>query len=138
MTIEPRPLTAERRAEIEAAAAHWYRICAGDTSLLVYSHRVGVELLAALIHAEQERDGLRDDIRALENRLHFAEPRLQSEIGAENERLFGENEALRQRIAELEAGLRDIGGKPILHEANPYAEIENLQLKAWSVLEATP
>ena len=98
MTIEPRPLTAKRRAEIERAIVAARAIPPGfaDTySGWAAGMELAEKLLAALTHAEQ-------------------------------------------RIAELEAGLRDIGSKPILREANPYAEIENLQLKAWSVLEATP
>lgn len=75
MTIEPRELTAEERSEIEDAVDHWYKICAGDTSSLVYSHRVGVTLLAALTHAEQRITELEEELQRMGDAAQEAERR---------------------------------------------------------------
>lgn len=44
-------------------------------------------------------------------------------------------QALIDRLEAAEAGLRDIGSRPILREVDPYTEIENLQLKALATLD---
>lgn len=103
MAIEPRPLTAERRAELATVAERWQR----SDDIRERSWSVAVtDILAALLHAEGELDNSRSVnhsfVREIQmpKRLWLHERRsLLSRIEA----LGAELTAAQERVAELEA-----------------------------------